>query len=49
MLALGFERVLLFEKDRESWELGKCKVELDTMPVFGLRLSFMRIREDGSV
>ncbi len=33
--ALGFEQVLLFEKDRESWEIEGCKVELDTLPEFG--------------
>ena len=33
--ALGFEQVLLFEKDRESWEMEGCKVELDTLPHFG--------------
>lgn len=32
---LGFEQILLFEKDRESWALDGCLVELDTMPVFG--------------
>jgi predicted adenylyl cyclase CyaB len=32
---LGFLQVLLFEKDRESWRLEGCLVELDTMPVFG--------------
>jgi adenylate cyclase class 2 len=33
--ALGFEQVLLFEKDRDSWRVGECLVELDTLPVFG--------------
>ena len=33
--ALGYDQILLFEKDRESWELDGCKIELDTMPVFG--------------
>jgi adenylate cyclase class IV len=33
--ALGFERVLLFEKDRDSWRLGDCLVELDTLPELG--------------
>jgi predicted adenylyl cyclase CyaB len=32
---LGFEQVLLFEKQRESWELEGCHVELDTLPHFG--------------
>jgi adenylate cyclase class 2 len=38
--ALGFQRQYSFEKDRESWVLGHagqgvCRVELDTLPVFG--------------
>ena len=33
--ALGFEQVLLFEKDRDSWRLGGCSVELDTLPELG--------------
>ncbi|HUO09728.1 MAG TPA: class IV adenylate cyclase [Phycisphaerae bacterium] len=33
--ALGFERVMSFEKDRDSWEVEGCKVELDTLPHFG--------------
>ncbi len=33
--ALGFERVMSFEKDRDSWEMEGCLVELDTLPVFG--------------
>ena len=33
--ALGFERVMSFEKDRDSWEVAGCLVELDTMPEFG--------------
>jgi predicted adenylyl cyclase CyaB len=32
---LGFEQILLFEKDRESWRVEDCLVELDTLPVFG--------------
>jgi len=32
---LGFEQILLFEKDRESWDVAGCLVELDTLPVFG--------------
>ncbi|MGN6368175.1 MAG: class IV adenylate cyclase, partial [Phycisphaerae bacterium] len=33
--ALGYERVMSFEKDRESWEMEGCSVELDTLPHFG--------------
>jgi len=32
---LGFLRVLSFEKRRESWKLGGCSVELDTLPHVG--------------
>lgn len=33
--ALGFQQRLLFEKDRESWQLDHCLVELDTLPALG--------------
>ncbi len=33
--ALGYSQILLFEKDRESWQLEGCLVELDTLPIFG--------------
>jgi adenylate cyclase class 2 len=32
---LNFQQVLLFEKRRQSWELGGCKVELDELPHLG--------------
>lgn len=32
---LGFARMLSFEKRRESWLLGGCKVELDELPHLG--------------
>ena len=32
---LGFARMLSFEKRRESWVLGGCKVELDEVPHLG--------------
>jgi len=38
--ALGFHRTLAFEKRRESWTLGRCKVELDELPFLG---TFMEI------
>jgi adenylate cyclase class 2 len=38
--ALGFKRVFLFEKNRDSWRLGGCLVELDVLPHFG---SFLEI------
>jgi len=37
---LGYERMLTFEKRRESWTLGRCNVELDTLPHLG---SFVEI------
>ncbi len=35
LTVLGFDRVLSFEKRRESWTLGGCKVELDELPHLG--------------
>lgn len=32
---LGYSRTLSFEKRRESWELGGCKIELDEVPHLG--------------
>jgi adenylate cyclase class 2 len=32
---LNFHQVLLFEKRRQSWEVGHCKVELDELPHLG--------------
>jgi predicted adenylyl cyclase CyaB len=32
---LGFVRTSSFEKRRESWEFGDCKIELDELPIFG--------------
>ena len=32
---LGFVPTLRFEKNRESWKLGDCKVELDDLPKLG--------------
>ena len=34
--ALGYMRVLSFQKRRETWELEGCKVELDELPHLGL-------------
>jgi adenylate cyclase class 2 len=33
--ALKFTQVLSFEKKRQSWEVGGCKVELDELPHLG--------------
>jgi adenylate cyclase class 2 len=32
---LGFPRTISFQKRRESWELGGCKIELDELPNLG--------------
>jgi adenylate cyclase class 2 len=37
---LGYQRMLTFEKRRESWKLQKCKIELDQLPHLG---SFVEI------
>lgn len=37
---LGFARVLMFQKRRESWSLDGCEVELDELPILG---SFVEI------
>ena len=34
--SLGFSRVLTFQKRRESWTLGDCKIELDEVPYLGV-------------
>ena len=31
--ALGFEPFITFEKIRETWQLGACRVELDELPM----------------
>jgi adenylate cyclase class 2 len=33
---LGYQKVLLFEKRRESYEFERCEVELDEVPSLGL-------------
>jgi len=32
---LGFIRVMIYEKQRQSWLFSGCKVELDTLPLIG--------------
>ncbi len=36
LVALGFVEAVTFEKRRESWRLGDCRVELDDLPHLGL-------------
>jgi adenylate cyclase class 2 len=43
---LGFARVLSFEKRRQSWSLGGCKVELDDLPYLGSYVEIEGPRED---
>jgi adenylate cyclase class 2 len=38
--ALGYEETLVFEKKRQSWRLGECKIALDKLPLLG---SFVEI------
>jgi adenylate cyclase class 2 len=38
--ALGYEKILVFEKKREAWRLGDCEVALDELPLLG---SFVEI------
>lgn len=38
--ALGYEKVLAFEKKRCAWRLGQCEVALDKLPLLG---SFVEI------
>ena len=33
---LGFEAILIYEKRRESWSIGSCRIELDELPHLGL-------------
>ena len=33
---LGFDPILIYEKRRESWALGHCKIELDEPVCLGL-------------
>jgi predicted adenylyl cyclase CyaB len=33
LLAMGFEQLMLFEKQRETWSLDGCLIELDTLPI----------------
>lgn len=35
LISLGYQRQALFEKIRERWLLGGCRVELDTLPFLG--------------
>jgi len=35
LLALGYKKVLVFEKKRQLWNLEDCKVALDKLPLLG--------------
>ncbi len=43
---LGFIRVLSFEKRRQSWSLGGCRVELDELPHLGTFVEIEGKREE---
>lgn len=43
--ALGFSRVLTFQKRRESWLLHGCRVELDELPYLGVFVEIEGPRE----
>jgi len=50
---LGYKKTLTFQKRRESWKLGSCKIELDEVPHLGSfvevegpdEATVMRVRE----
>ncbi|HVX87099.1 MAG TPA: class IV adenylate cyclase [Phycisphaerae bacterium] len=42
--ALGFQQILLFEKNRETWQLDNCLIELDELPSLG---HFVEIEAQG--
>ena len=44
--ALGYVTILSFEKRRESWTLGDCKVELDDLPHLGCFVEVEGPREE---
>ncbi len=47
LLALGYEKVLVFEKKRRIWRFGGCEVALDELPLLG---SFVEIEgPDGEI
>ena len=35
LLALSYEKILVFEKKRRVWRLGECEVALDEVPLLG--------------
>src|ERR1700722_11332538 len=43
---LGYARVLSFEKRRQSWSLGGCRVELDELPHLGPYVEIEGKREE---
>jgi adenylate cyclase, class 2 len=36
LIALGFQKILSFEKRRHKWKLDKCSIELDELPHLGV-------------
>jgi len=43
---LGFMRILSFEKRRQSWSFGGCRVELDELPYLGPYVEIEGPKED---
>ena len=35
LLAVGYEKILVFEKKRRTWRLGRCEIALDELPLLG--------------
>lgn len=35
LLALGYEKSLVFQKKRKLWQLGDCEIALDQLPLLG--------------
>jgi predicted adenylyl cyclase CyaB len=44
--APGFAQALLFEKDRESWRMDNCLIELDTLPQLGKFIEIEGLSEE---
>lgn len=49
LMRLGYQRTAAFEKLRHSWMLGTVRVELDTVPIFGLFIELEGPAEDAII
>src|ERR1700709_1058144 len=43
---LGYTRILSFEKRRQSWTMGGCRIELDELPFLGSFVEIEGSKED---